>query len=188
MIGIFGGSFNPIHVGHTRLAQWIVEHGYAQKIWLMVSPQNPLKVNFELAPEEMRLRMARAAVEGIEGVEVSDFELSLPRPSYTWVTLRELARQHPNEEFALVIGADNWNHFDRWANYQEIVSNYQILVYPRSGCEIEGPLPQNVVPIPAPLFPFSSTDVRRAIRARRSAEAMLSAKVYDIIRQEKLYL
>ena len=137
-IGIYGGSFNPIHKGHTELAASIVQQGLVDELWLLVSPLNPLKQGetSDIAEYEHRLSMARLATEDIEGVKVSDFEKNLPLPSYTITTLGELHKAYPEHEFLLVIGADNWERFPRWYHAQEIIDTYSILIYRRPGCEL----------------------------------------------------
>lgn len=164
-IGIFGGSFNPIHLGHIALAQAVVEQQFVDEVWLLVSPLNPLKVNKTLLPEKDRLRLAEKALKGTEGVKASDFEFHLERPSYTWKTLEALETAYPEHTFSLIIGGDNWAIFDRWVKAELMRARYYIYVYPREGSPIlpdsEGRMPSAV--IDAPLYPFSSTDIRNAI-------------------------
>ena len=112
--GIFGGSFNPIHNGHIILARQLKERAGLDEVWLMVSPHNPLKQHAGLLADEARMEMARKAVEGEAGIVASDYEMQLPRPSYTWNTLQALSREYPDREFVLMIGGDNWKLFDRW--------------------------------------------------------------------------
>ncbi|MBR1837939.1 MAG: nicotinate-nucleotide adenylyltransferase [Bacteroidaceae bacterium] len=189
MIALLGGSFNPIHKGHTGLARWIVTHGYADKTWLMVSPHNPLKAAPELADEALRLRWTRLACEHIEGVEACDFEFTLPRPSYTYQTLQALRGAYPQEHFALAIGADNWLCFNRWKNYEWILANVELLVYPRQGYDIDATtLPHRVQLIPAPLFPQSSTTIRQRIKQGEDVSEMLAEDVWHDIKQRKSYL
>ena len=140
-VGIYGGSFNPIHFGHTGLAKWVLEHTDLDEVWLMVSPNNPLKDKSILADEQERLEKAREAIgDGIlaigdeergKRIRVSDFEFHLPRPTYTANTLRALAREYPEHEFTLIIGEDNLQIFDQWREYQYILDNYRVFVYPR---------------------------------------------------------
>ena len=151
-VGIYGGSFNPIHFGHTGLAKWVLEHTDLDEVWLMVSPNNPLKDKSILADEQERLEKAREAIEAYpqplpegrgagesteamrrEGkrIRVSDFEFHLPRPTYTANTLRALAKEYPEHEFTLIIGEDNLHIFDQWREHQYILENYRVFVYPR---------------------------------------------------------
>ena len=130
-IGIYGGSFNPVHFGHVGLAKWVIENTDLDELWLMVSPNNPLKPANLLAPEGERLAAVSKAIQDIPHVKASDFEFSLPRPSYTANTLRELQKAYPDAEFTLIIGEDNIAIFDRWREYEFILANFRIFVYPR---------------------------------------------------------
>lgn len=130
-VGIYGGSFNPVHFGHVGLAKWVIENTDLDELWLMVSPNNPLKPANLLAPEGERLAAVSKAVKDIPHVKASDFEFYLPRPSYTANTLRELQKAYPDAEFTLIIGEDNIAIFDRWREYEFILANFRIFVYPR---------------------------------------------------------
>ena len=132
-IGIYGGSFNPVHFGHVGLVKWVAEHTDLDEVWMMVSPNNPLKDSRELADEQVRLAGVRKAIEGIPHVVASDFEFHLPRPSYTANTLRALAAAYPQHTFSLIIGEDNLRILPRWREWEYIVSHYRIFVYPRRG-------------------------------------------------------
>jgi len=164
-IAIYGGSFNPVHYGHIGLAKWVVEHTDMDEVWLMVSPNNPLKSPGELAPAEERLAGVERAIEGIAGLRASDFELHLPLPSYTANTLREMKKAYPEHEFSLLIGEDNWQIFDQWREHDYILANYPILVYPRHSnlqsatCHLQ---PASVTYLKdAPYFDISSTEIRQ---------------------------
>lgn len=163
-IGIYGGSFNPVHFGHIGLAKWVIGHTDLDAIWLMVSPNNPLKPQASLAPEEERLEQVRQAIRDIPGLVASDFEFSLPRPSYTANTLRELQKAYPEHEFSLIIGEDNLDIFDRWREYEYILENYRIFVYPRHGERAEKAMPVKAKDLRylenAPFFDISSTEIR----------------------------
>ena len=174
-IGIYGGSFNPIHFGHTGLAQWVVRNTDLDEVWLMISPNNPLKDASILADEQVRLQEAKEAIRrlGEEGkrIVVSDFEFSLPRPNYTANTLRELKKQHPQHEFTLIIGEDNLEIFSKWKEYTYLLENFRILVYPRKGSgksaeqmlkELETAHIKEVQLLAnAPYFEISSTELRK---------------------------
>lgn len=163
LVGLYFGSFNPIHNGHTALAEYILQHTDLQEIWLMVSPNNPLKVASGLLPEELRYELAQMASQNIQGIEVSDFEFSLPRPSYTIDSLHALSRTYPQHQFCLIMGSDNMAIFDQWKDYQLILNEYRIIVYPREGDDIESlkeKYPQMQVLHSAPLFEVSSTQIR----------------------------
>ena len=189
-IGIYGGSFNPIHRGHTELAASIVRQGLVDELWLLVSPLNPLKRDAasDIAEYEHRLNMARLATEGIEGVKVSDFERHLPIPSYTITTLGELRKAYPAHEFVLVIGADNWERFPRWYHAREIIDTYSILIYRRPGCEMdETLLPPSVQVVDTPLYDISSTEIRESVKKGRMPLKWVDRKVATYIRVHHLY-
>lgn len=191
--GIFGGSFNPVHLGHTGLASYIVGQGLVDEVWLMVSPCNPLKHLGTLVSETDRLCMVRLAVKDLPGIEASDFEFSMPRPSYTAYTLRMLERTYSDRSFTLIIGSDNWEIFHLWREYEYILRRYPLIVYPRGGRREHMAIADvaaafGVRHISAPEFPFSSTQVREALYALKSdAGAMLAPEVLDYIRTNGLY-
>ncbi len=183
---IFGGSFNPIHTGHTSLAAAVCDSGLADEVWFMVSPLNPHKVGSSLASEEHRLRMVKLATEGDSRFRACDFEFSLPRPSYTVNTLAALVEAYPDREFILLIGADNWEKFHKWYRWEDILASYKIIVYPRGG-EQAPPLPEGVTWLPAKLFDVSSTMVREAVAAGGDILSMVSPAVCEYIKEENLY-
>lgn len=190
-IGIYGGSFNPIHKGHTQLAASIVEQGLVDELWLLVSPLNPLKSGevSDIAEYEHRLKMAELATEGIQGVKVSDFERHLPLPSYTVATLGELQKVYSEHEFVLVIGADNWERFPRWYRADEIIKKYRILVYRRPGYEMdETVLPPSVQVVETPLYDVSSTEIRASVKKGRMMRRWLDGRVEQYIKEKGLYL
>lgn len=162
-IGIFGGSFNPIHIGHLALANYLCEWGWVDEVWFLVSPHNPLKDRGDLWPDEQRLRLVERAIEGYAKFRASDFEFHLPRPSYMVNTLRALREAHPHD-FSLIIGSDNWETFPRWYKHDELLAENRLLVYPRPGYPVdEASLPGNVTLVEAPLLDISSTFIRQAL-------------------------
>ena len=170
--GIFGGSFNPIHNGHLQLACQLREAAGLDEVWLMVSPQNPLKQQAGLLADDLRLRLAQEATRDEAGITVSDYEFHLPRPSYTWNTLQALKADFPDREFVLMIGGDNWQQFHRWYRADDILRDYQLVVYPRRGCAV-GPVPENVQVVEAELLDISSTDIRRRVRRHQSIAGLV---------------
>jgi len=169
-IGIYGGSFNPIHFGHKGLVKWILEHSDLDGIWMLVSPQSPHKTDrTDLdANFQQRLEAARKAMADVPRVVVSDFERNLPIPSYTANTLRELTKTYPEYEFSLIIGEDNWDVFNTWREWNYILENFRIFVYPRHIKEKSSvndtEFPKNVVFLKgAPYFDISSTQIRNEI-------------------------
>ena len=181
--GIFGGSFNPIHNGHTALAYELCKRGEVDELWLLVSPQNPLKRQDDLLPEMLRLKMARLAVKDIPSVSVSDFEFSLPRPSYMVHTLEKLRETYPQREFVLIIGADNWINFKRWYKSEEILKRHSIIIYPRNGFNVSSSsLPSGVKIVDTPLYEISSTEIRELIHQNKSIQSLVNPKVADILK------
>lgn len=174
-IGIFGGSFNPIHCGHIALARQLLSQHSLSEIWFMVSPLNPLKQQADLLPDEQRLSLARKALEGEDGIVASDFEFRLPRPSYTWHTLEALRQAYPEHRFSLIIGGDNWQHFDRWYRADDIRKHYPIIVYPRRGSAEQDTA--------LPLFDISSTEVRRRVRCGESIAGLVPDAIADDVRR-----
>ena len=189
--GIFGGSFNPVHIGHTALAAYICEQGLVDEVWMMVSPQNPLKRNLELLDENERLHMVQLAVAPYPKLKACDFEFHLPRPSYTYHTLQALRETYPEHEFSLIIGEDNWAHFDRWYRHEDIARETPIIVYPREGSLLEGNGKTKVSILDmskgATLFPYSSTEVRSAIAEGKDTSTMLHPDVETYIKEKALY-
>lgn len=178
---IFGGSFNPVHNGHILLARQVLEEQLADEVWLMVSPQNPLKDSHTLLDENVRFRLVEKALQNERYIKASSFEFHLPRPSYTWDTLRALTKSRPDRTFSLLIGADNWQLFPKWAHTGKIINNHTIIIYPREGFPIDtNALPPTVhVLSGSPLFPYSSTDVRRAIARGEDVSEMLPPAIKD---------
>lgn len=166
-IGIYGGSFNPVHFGHIGLVKWVLEHSDLDEIWMLVSPKSPHKTDrVDLdANYPQRLAAAREAMKDVPRVVVSDFELSLPIPSYTANTLRELSKAYPEHDFSLIIGEDNWGVFDKWREVDYIINNYRIFIYPRHAKGNEKPTfssrrPNVLYLEGAPYFDISSTEIR----------------------------
>src|SRR5690554_5275758 len=162
-IGLFFGSFNPIHVGHLILANHIVEHVDIDQIWFVVSPQNPLKEKKTLLADHHRLAMVEIAVENNDKFRASNVEFGLPQPNYTVVTLAKLKEKHPNYTFSLIMGEDNLRNIHKWYNYEQILNNYTIIVYPRE--ESEGEFSEKEYPRiqllkDVPLMKLSSTYIR----------------------------
>lgn len=185
-VAVFGGSFDPIHNGHLALASEVLLRGLANEVWFMVTPQNPHKQDCLLSDERLRFRMVQMAVDGKVGVKASDFEFALPRPSYTLNTLNALDEAFPDCEFSLLIGADNWEKFDRWYKGDEILSRYGVIIYPR-GNESIPVLPPGVQWLPAKLYDISSTMVRAAVGDGKEVTDLVPAAVAQFIKDNKMY-
>ncbi|MDY3267193.1 MAG: nicotinate (nicotinamide) nucleotide adenylyltransferase [Phocaeicola sp.] len=186
--GIFGGSFNPIHIGHLALANCLCENDEVDEVWFLVSPQNPFKQNESLLDDKTRLRLVEAAIDGYSKFMASDFEFHLPRPSYTVNTLEKLSEAYPERDFYLIIGADNWAAFDRWKSPEQILANHHILIYPRRGYYIDvNTLPINVKAVDTPLLEVSSTFIRESIAQGKDMRFFLNPNVDRIIKKDGLY-
>ena len=184
-IGIFGGSFNPVHTGHICLARQLLTAVSLDEIWFMVSPLNPFKQDFtDLLPDDVRLGLTREALKDEPCMQASDYEFSLPRPSYMWNTLAHLSYDYPQYSFTLIVGADNWLAFDRWAHHDFIQQHYDIAVYPRKGYDIDTEsLPSHVKLVQAELYPFSSTDIRTMVHQGQSIKGLVPDSILSKVKR-----
>ncbi|MCI9286093.1 MAG: nicotinate-nucleotide adenylyltransferase [Muribaculaceae bacterium] len=187
-IGILGGSFNPVHIGHMMLASYMQQWGGFDEVWLTLSPLNPLKSDAdELIPDLKRLKMLEIALGGTAGLQVCDIELSMPRPSFTINTLRYLAKRYPRHNFKLIIGSDNWKIFSQWKDSQAIIDEFGVVVYPRPGYPTGTIYDDGVETINAPVADISSTFIRKAIAKGKDMNYFLPPGVFDFIKSENLY-
>ena len=184
-IAIFSGSFNPIHNGHLAIAHEVLTQGAADELWFLVSPQNPLKKNIRLFPETDRLEMVKLAIENETGMKASDFEFHLPRPTYTINTLEKLREKYPEHQFKLLIGGDNLIIFHKWVEYERIIDEFGLIVYPRPDFDTES-LPKfpNTTIITAPLINLSATEIREKLVKGESITGMVPEKVADFLQQQ----
>ncbi len=188
-IGIYSGSFDPIHTGHAMVANYCSQWGGVDEVWLMVSRQNPLKDGIE--PEEglHRLKMAKLVAEGCCGVRASGFELTLPLPSYTYVTLCRLREQYPEHTFRLIIGSDNWVNLGRWRDAHKIIKEFGIIIYPRPGFDVPNDPPAGVTVLgDGPTAHISSSFVRETLAEGGNINFFVPVVVANYIKEHKLYL
>lgn len=188
-IGLFFGSFNPIHMGHMIIANIMAETTDLKKIWFVVSPQNPFKPSKTLLHEFDRYDMVQAAIADNYKFEVTDIEFHLPKPSYTIHTLIHLSEKHPDKEFKVIVGEDNLEKFANWKNHTQILENYGLYVYPRPDVTKSDLVRHhNVRMVDAPKIDISATFIRNCIRNSRSIRYLVPDAVEELIRIKKFYL
>ncbi len=185
-VGLYFGSFNPIHIGHLIIANHFQQFTDLDQVWFVVSPQNPFKEKSSLANEYNRLEMVELAIKDYPVLRACNIEFNLPQPSYTIDTLIHLEEKYPKYEFNLIMGSDNLRGLSKWKNYETLIKNYKIYVYPRPG---EEPLLPNVnyEIVEAPLMEISSTFIRSAIKDHKNVRPMLPNRVWDYIDGSNLY-
>lgn len=186
-VGLYFGSFNPIHLGHLIIANYILNETGLKKIWLIVSPQNPLKLGSSLLNEYDRLHLARLAIEGDNRLQVSDIEFKLPRPSYTVDTLAYLSEKYPENQFSIIMGSDSYQNLPKWKNYEVIIRNYPIYVYKRIGYDPKPHLEIAPHVLDAPLLEVSATEIRNLIQEGKSIRYLVPEKVNEEIERNRYY-
>lgn len=188
-IGLYFGTFNPIHIGHLAIANYMVEFTSIDQLWLVVTPLNPHKKKANLLYDYDRLEMAYRATEGDDRIEVSDIEFHLPKPSYTVDTLAYLKDRHPKYLFKIIMGSDNLENFHKWKNYETIVENYGVIVYPRPGFKREKiqAHPNISIAENAPLIEISSSFIRNAIKAGKDVRHFVPPKARDYMEEMNFY-
>jgi nicotinate-nucleotide adenylyltransferase len=188
-IGLFFGSFNPIHVGHLILANTMAQTGKLEQVWFVVSPQNPFKKNLSLLHEFDRFTMVERAIAANHKLKVIDVEFSMPKPSYTIDTLSVLADKYPEHTFSIIMGEDNLVQFKNWKNYEKILEFYEIMVYPRPKTPPHdfGNHPK-VHFIEAPLLEISATYIRKAIKEQKDISYLVTEPVEEFIKLKKFYI
>ncbi len=188
-VGLYFGSYNPIHIGHLTIANYMVEYTDIDQLWFVVSPQNPHKKKMNLLDDYQRLEMVHRAVEGDDRLRASNIEFSLPKPSYTVDTLAYLKDQHPNHHFVILMGSDNLENFHRWKNYETIVENFGVIVYPRPGFDkSKVQFHENItVAEGAPLMEISSSFIRQAIQGGKDVRHFLPQKTGEYLEEMNFY-
>ncbi|RXK81019.1 nicotinate (nicotinamide) nucleotide adenylyltransferase [Filimonas effusa] len=176
-IGLYFGSFNPIHVGHLIIASYIINEGLADQLWFVVSPHNPLKPSASLLNEYQRLHLVRLAIEEDERFKVSDVEFKLPKPSYTIDTLTYLHEKYPQNDFSVVMGSDSFQNLPKWKNFETLVRDYKFIVYNRPGYKVSDNLQADLTVVNAPLLEMSATVVRQLVKQGKSLRYMVPEKV-----------
>ena len=179
-IGLYFGSFNPIHHGHLIIASHVVNETALQQVWFVVSPQNPFKQNHSLLNEYHRLHLVKLAIEGENKLRATDIEFKLPKPSYTITTLQYLEEKYPEHQFAIILGSDSFQNLDKWKNAEIIMERYELYVYTRAGFAVRDDLPVKYKILNAPLLQISSTHIRDLIKSGKSIRYLLP----DIVKEE----
>ena len=188
-IGLYFGSFNPIHHGHLLIANYIIQHTDLNQVWFVVSPQNPLKPAASLLNEYHRFYLVQLAIEGEGRLKASDIEFRLPKPSYTVDTLTYLQEKYPTYEFSVIMGSDSYQNLPKWKNYSWLLKNYALYVYRRPEHEHLFPYPgaKDIHILDAPLLPISSTDIRKDIKEGRSIRYLVPETVRAEIERNRYY-
>lgn len=189
-VGLFFGSFNPIHIGHLIIGNHLVEHSDLDEVWFVVTPQSPFKTKKTLLDNHQRYELAYLATEDFDSLQVSNIEFNLPQPNYTIDTLTHLSEKYEAIAFSIIMGEDNLKSFHKWKNYEAILSDYQIYTYPRIS---DGMIPEQfrnhpkVIQIDAPIIEISSTMIRKGIAEGKNVKPLLPDKVWNYIDEMNFY-
>ena len=186
-IGLYFGSFNPIHIGHLIIANHVLNETPINRIWFIVSPQNPLKESKTLLNEFDRLHLVRLATQDDNRIKCSDIEFNLPKPSYTSNTLTFLSEKYPEHQFSLIMGSDSYQNLDKWKNYETIINNYPVYVYKREGHAIKNTFEKKAVILNAPIIQISASQIREHIRFAKSIRYLVPEIVREEIESRKFY-
>ena len=186
-IGLYFGSFNPIHIGHLIVASHVANHTDMQQVWFVVSPQNPLKSSAVLLNEYHRLYLVQLAVEDDLRLKGSDIEFKLPRPSYTIDTLTYLEEKYPQHEFSIIMGSDGFQNLPKWKNFEMLLKNYPFIIYKRQGFDVKNTWQANVNILKAPLLQISATEIRENIKTGKTIRYLVPDKVREVIEQNRYY-
>jgi nicotinate-nucleotide adenylyltransferase len=186
-IGLYFGSFNPIHIGHLIIANHVLNETPISKIWFIVSPQNPFKESKTLLNEFDRLHLVRLATQDDIRIKCSDIEFNLPKPSYTSNTLAFLSEKYPEHQFSIIMGSDSYQNLDKWKNYETIINNYAVYVYKREGHEIKKTFDKEAVILNAPIIQISASQIREHIRSAKSIRYLVPEIVREEIESRKFY-
>lgn len=186
-IGLYFGSFNPVHTGHLIIANHLLNFTDLQKVWFIVSPQNPFKETTTLLNEYDRLHLLKLATENDNRIRILDTEFNLPKPSYTSVTLAHLEEKYPGNEFSIIMGSDSFQNLHKWKNYEAIIKNYNIYIYLRPGYEVKNKINAKIKIVDAPLLQISATEIRQMIRKGKSIRYIVPDKVMEEIERGGYY-
>ncbi|MGN6163190.1 MAG: nicotinate (nicotinamide) nucleotide adenylyltransferase [Flavisolibacter sp.] len=180
-VGLYFGSFNPVHIGHLIIANHILNETDLQKVWFVVSPQNPFKKSNALLNEYDRLHLVKKAIEDDGRLKASDIEFALPKPSYTIHTLAYLKEKYPDHHFSVIMGSDSFQNLEKWKNGEVVVQEYPLIIYKRPGFEVENSVGANIQVMKAPLLEISATHIRELIKAGKSIKYLVPPAVEEEI-------
>lgn len=188
-VGLFFGTYNPVHVGHMVIANYMIEFTDLDQLWMIVTPQNPFKQKESMLKDYDRLHLVKLAIGDDQNIKASDIEFGLPQPNYTSNTLAYLEEKYPDHEFVLIMGADNLRHFNKWKNSEYILQNHELYVYPRIDSEDGGELRdhEQVKMVDAPIMKVSSSFIRQAIHDGKSVMHYMPKDVADYVKEMNLY-
>jgi nicotinate-nucleotide adenylyltransferase len=186
-VGLYFGSFNPIHIGHLIIANYILKETDLQKVWFVVSPQNPFKTAASLLNEYDRIHLIRVAIEGDARLTASDVEFGLPKPSYTSHTLTYLVEKHPSFAFTIIMGSDSFQNLGKWKNADSIIKNFPIMIYRRPGFEVKNDINADITALDAPLLEISATQIRETIQKGGSIRYLVPETVREEIDKASMY-
>lgn len=187
--GLYFGSFNPVHIGHLIISEFILDKQLVDEVWMVVSPLNPFKKKADLLDHHDRLELIKKATYGNKLLTGSNIEFDLPIPSYTVDTLKAISKKYRKREFSVIMGADNLEHLDKWKEYKDIINNYKVFVYPRLNHDKTDAFEQkqNIIKVKAPIIELSSTEIRKRIKEGRSIKYLTTASVIREIKKNNLY-
>jgi nicotinate-nucleotide adenylyltransferase len=187
-VGLFFGSFNPVHVGHMIIANFMVVNGSVEEVWMVVSPHNPLKDKASLANDHDRLHLVNLAIGHNVKIKASNIEFSLPKPSYTIDTLTYLVEKHPSYDFNLIMGGDNLATIDKWKNYEKLLAEFKVLVYSRPNYDLSTKIKYaNVTIVEAPLLDISASYIRECLRQKKSIQYLVPDEVFKYLENSSMY-
>ncbi len=187
-VGLFFGSFNPVHNGHMIIANYILEFSELEQIFFVVSPQNPFKKKVSLLADYHRLALVKEAIADNDRFHACDIEFKMPKPSYTIDTLTYLKEKYPEKEFSLIMGSDNLQNFHKWKNSNQIIKNHKIYVYPRPGFqEKKFQTSKNIIIINAPLMEISATFIRNAVKDKKDIRYFMPERVWNYLKEMHFY-
>lgn len=186
-VGLLFGSFNPVHHGHLIVASHITNHTNCDEVWLIVSPQNPLKKTGTLLNDYQRLHLARLAVDGDKLLKVKDIEFKLPKPSFTIDSMTYISEKYPDFEFCIIVGADSWLNISKWKNYKQLIDNHMFIIYPRLGFPVELDSNSKHIYSKAPYIEISASEIRTLIKQKKSIRYLLPENVREEIEMGRYY-